>query len=252
VPDGRDPDAPAGSGLPQLGIWQRFLLALPRVNHDREKPALGERLRGAILKPPDPDAPPPARPSDGMSLEELGDADRHANDKERAIGLLAAPVAAAIGLIVIDNLIAHDPAGKQHVPVSDYHELIIVLLGLSVVMLATAWFRKRLYLGMVTAVYGLAIFNLKYWGFGVPFVMVGAWLLVRAYRLHRDYREATGGGTSRAGSNGRAGYAPGAPRPQPNKRYTPPPPAARRPASSKRSQSAKRSSSKPDKQQRAG
>ena len=59
-------------------------------------------------------------------------------------------------------------------------------------MLAFAWFRKRLYLGMVIALYGLAVFNLHYWGFGIPFVMAGAWLLVRAYRLQRDLRVATG------------------------------------------------------------
>ena len=73
-----------------------------------------------------------------------------------------------------------------------YHELSLVLLGLSVVMLATAFFRKRLYLGIVMALYGLAIFNLRYWGFGIPFVLVAAWLLVRAFRLQRDLREATG------------------------------------------------------------
>ena len=54
-----------------------------------------------------------------------------------------------------------------------------------------ALWRKRLYLGIVTAMYGLAIFNLHYWGFGVPFVMVGAWYLVRAYRLHRNLKEST-------------------------------------------------------------
>ena len=49
-------------------------------------------------------------------------------------------------------------------------------------------------MGIVTSLYGLAIFNLHYWGFGVPFVMVGAWYLVRTYRLHRKLKEATAGG----------------------------------------------------------
>ena len=31
--------------------------------------------------------------------------------------------------------------------------------------------RKRLFLGIATALYGLAIFNLHYWGFGIPFIM---------------------------------------------------------------------------------
>ncbi len=38
-----------------------------------------------------------------------------------------------------------------------------------------ALWRKRLFMGILAAMYGLAIFNLHYWGFGVPFVMVGAW-----------------------------------------------------------------------------
>ena len=70
-----------------------------------------------------------------------------------------------------------------HVSLSLYHDLEIVLIVLSLLMLATAMWRKRLYLGIVTALYGLAIFNLHYWGFGVPYIMVSAWLLVRAYRL---------------------------------------------------------------------
>jgi hypothetical protein len=78
-----------------------------------------------------------------------------------------------------------------HVSLTLYHDLEGVLLGLSILMLVTALLRKRLYLGIVMALYGLAVFNLHYWGFGFPFVMAGAWLLVRAYRLQRDLREAT-------------------------------------------------------------
>ena len=50
------------------------------------------------------------------------------------------------------------------------------------------------------ALYGLTLFNLHFWGFGVPFIMCAAWLMVRAYRLHRDWREATGGRTIGPGS----------------------------------------------------
>ena len=67
----------------------------------------------------------------------------------------------------------------------------------------------------MTALYGLAIFNLHWWGFGVPFVLVGAWYLVRAYRAQRDLKEATGGRTERG--TGGSGTAPMA-----SKRYTPP------------------------------
>lgn len=188
---------------------------------------LGDRLRSAFLKPPKPGAGPAAsvRPS---SLEELEDSVKYADDKERMIGLVAAPLAAAIGLLVIDALISRDPAAhladgavnKLHVSVSLYHELLLVLLGLSLVMLATALWRKRLYLGMATALYGLALFNLHWWGFGVPFILVASWLLVRAYRLQRDLKQARGEGRSHAGSTS-LGPPGGARRPA-NKRYTPP------------------------------
>ena len=42
------------------------------------------------------------------------------------------------------------------------------------------------------ALYGLSIFNLHYWGFGLPFIMVGAWYLVRAYRLSREAQVGQG------------------------------------------------------------
>jgi hypothetical protein len=161
-------------------------------------------LRNAILKPEEPDAASPGKASgkasdEPLSLEELESAVRSANDKERLIGLLAAPVAAAIGILVISALIVNDPPAilksgqpnSLHVSLSLYHDLAGVLLGLSVLMLVMAMLRKRLYLGILMALYGLAVFNLHYWGFGVPFIMGGAWLLVRAYRLQRDLREAT-------------------------------------------------------------
>ncbi len=52
--------------------------------------------------------------------------------------------------------------------VSLFHELLLVLLGLSVLMLVTAWFRKRMYLGIVMALYGLAVFNLHTGASGSP------------------------------------------------------------------------------------
>jgi hypothetical protein len=61
--------------------------------------------------------------------------------------------------------------------------------------------------------YGLAVFNLHYWGFGVPFLLVGAWYLVRAYRFQQELKK-TEVGTPRARANGA--------RPRSNKRYTPP------------------------------
>jgi hypothetical protein len=82
-------------------------------------------------------------------------------------------------------------------------------------MSAMALWRKRIPLGIAAAMYGLAIFNMHYWGFGVPFVMIGAWYLVRAYRLNRNLRE------SNPDSAPAVAYRPPPP-PSPNKRYTPP------------------------------
>ena len=192
--------------------------------------AVSQRLRKIFLKPVKTDGGTSAS-TEPSSVEELEAVVKRANDKERLIGLIAAPVAAAIGILVISALIVNDPpaylkdhrVNTLHVSLSLYHDLGGVILALSVLMLVTAMWRKRLYLGIVTALYGLAIFNLHYWGFGVPFIFFSAWLLVRSYRLQRQLHEATEGGLSRP-APARRGAASAARRsvPKPNKRYTPP------------------------------
>ena len=108
-------------------------------------------------------------------------------------------------------------------------------------MIVTAYLRKRLFLGISMALYGLAVFNLHYWGFGVPFLLLGAWLLVRAYRLQRDLKEANGEGPARGGARRRgSGGSARSSRPQPNKRYTP------------RAVPPKRTPPKPENEQKAG
>jgi hypothetical protein len=200
------------------------------------KPALGDRLRNAFLKPLPPGSESSAKESSkSRSPAELEEVLRVADDKERVIGLIAAPFAAAIGILVIGALISNDPAAllpsgavnKLHVPPSTYHELLVVLLALSVMMLATAFFRKRLFLGITTALYGLALFNMHYWGFGIPFLLCGSWLLVRSYRAQKDLKLATAAGQGLRTSTSRAGGS-GAGRNRPNKRYTPPSPRAKR------------------------
>jgi hypothetical protein len=238
--DGREFDDAEGDALPKPSLLHRLLLALPRLRGDGDKPPLGERLRSAVLKPVEPGTEPGGRAGSSTqdrSLEELEAAVRYADDKERLVGLLAAPVAAMIALIVIGTLISKDPhqflangqPNKNYVSLSLYHTLELVLLVLAVLMLATAWFRKRLLLGMVMALYGLGVFNLHWWGFGIPFIMGAAWLLVRSYRLQRDLREATEGGPTRPGSRGRGRAGPGTAGPKPNKRYTPKAPPRRLP-----------------------
>ncbi len=188
------------------------------MNQDRGRAPVGQRLRDAFLKPPDPSKAQgaPAR----RSVEELEAAAKSADDKERLVGLIGAPFAAAISMLVISALIDNDPpatlhhhVNRAHVSVSLYHDLLLVLLALSIAMLALAWFRKRLFLGMVMALFGLAVFNLRYWGFGIPYILAGAWLLVRAYRTQRDLREATGGSGASTSPSGR---------PSASRRYTPP------------------------------
>ena len=50
--------------------------------------------------------------------------------------------------------------------------------------------RKRLLVGIAMALYGLSIFNLHYWGFGIPFILGGAWYLVRAHPLSEKLKYA--------------------------------------------------------------
>jgi hypothetical protein len=265
MPSGSDPVHPDDLP-PRLSLSQRILLALPRLRRDGAKAPLSTRLRDAVVKPVDPDAAKKAKAPDApLTVPELEDAVAFANDKERLTVLLLAPVAAAIGLLVIADRISNNPPailkGKinpLHVSIGLLHELEVVLLVLAFLMLLTAFYRKRLFLGIVMALYGLAVFNLHYWGFGGPFILVGALFLIRSYRLQRDLKEATGEGPGRSrppsrGTGRGGGGAPGgvigatgweAAKPRPNRRYsrpTPPPPAP------KRSPKAK-----PDDEQQAG
>jgi hypothetical protein len=157
------------------------------------------------------------------TIPEIEAAIKRADDKERLIGLLAAPIAAAIALIVVSALVAHDPkavvdghVNKLHVSTSLYTELGAITLILALAILVSAWFRKRTFLGIAMALYGLSIFNLHYWGFGLPFIVAAAWYLVRAYRLSEKLKLA------KAGLAGGSSPGAAAPPPQPSKRYTPP------------------------------
>ena len=187
---------------------------------DPQKEGLGARLQRALLKPAPDGATKPVAFDDLTTVEEIEGAINRADDTERLIGLIVAPLAAAIGLVVTSTLIANDPKAhlasgainKLHVNPSLYLEIGGVAFLLALLMLTFAWARKRLYLGIVTALYGLSIFNLHYWAFGVPYILIAAWYLVRAYRLQAKLKtaRAEGGG---GGSGQRYGGA--------NKRYTP-------------------------------
>lgn len=204
-----DPDA-ADDDSPRLSRWQQLTGS---VSNFMLKPAPAKsESEGSASK----DAGP-------TTIPEIEAAIKRADDKERLIGLLLAPVAAAIALVVVAVLQADDPAvllsngqiNKLHVNPSLYSELGAVTLALALLMLGAAWYRKRLLLGIAMALYGLSIFNLHYWGFGFPYIVAGAWYLVRAYRLSEKLKFA------KADDPGTAGGGP-APKPSPSKRYTPP------------------------------
>ncbi len=239
-----------GGAPPRLSLWHRLLLSLPRLRRDPDKAPLGERLREAIVKPVEPSAAAKAKAADEpLSVEELEDAVRYADDKERLTGLLLAPVAAAIGLIIISDRISHNPAqflksGKvnpQHVSVSLYHELELVLLGLAVVMLVTAYLPQaplpRHRHGPVRAG------GLQPPLLGLRSSVRDGRRLAAGARLPPPAGPARGRrrDPSRPGPDGGvAGAHPRSSRPQPNKRYTP------------RTAPPKRSPPKPENEQKAG
>ena len=57
-------------------------------------------------------------------------------------------------------------------------------------------------------------------GFGVPFIMGGAWYLVRTWRLNQSLKLAKGDDS--IPKSRKANFTRPSPRPRPNKRYTPP------------------------------
>jgi hypothetical protein len=173
-----------------------------------------QRLRYSMVVPDDTEkeSGPP------QSGEEIQAEIDTITERERAIGLLIAPLAAVVAIFISQASISY--AKDHNQSYSIYTELTYVLLGMSVLILVTTLLRKRLYLGIITALFGLGVFNLHYWGFGFPFIMVGAYYLVRAYRMQQNLRRTTGGRQvpPRPGSK----PPPVGPRPRRNKRYTPP------------------------------
>jgi hypothetical protein len=176
-----------------------------------------ERLKYSVVQPDDD----PEEKASDRSAEEVRDVIARADDRERAVGLIAAPVSAAISFIVTTALIDRNSvAGAKHfTPASTYHELLLVLLALGVLMLITAMLRKRLFMALSMALYGVALFQLGWLGFAVPFVLAGAWYLVRSYRLQQELRRAEpeDARPARARSSATSGAGPRA-----SKRYTPP------------------------------
>jgi hypothetical protein len=200
------------------------------VSGDPPVRSFKEKLQQAFLKPAKAPNFSYDVLEDPQTVEEIEDAIRSTTDRERLIGLVAAPLAAAITILITGSLISNDPpaflksgaANRLHTSVSLYQELGGVLVVISILILALALWRKRVYLGIALALFGLAVFNLHFWGFGVPYILAAAWYLVRAYRLQRTLREATGGQPRQPRSPRGNGREPVGGRPGANKRYTPP------------------------------
>ena len=186
---------------------------------------MGERIQRALLKPEDPAKAGARGGQRPPTLDEL-DAARRSDDTERLVGLSLAPIAGLIAILISSHQLANNPPAPspEHVSTTLTHELEAVLLALALVILVTSLARRRLYTGIATALYGLAVFNLHWWGFGFPFVFVGAWYIVRAYRAQQAFKAATEGGSGQADRRGSAATG----------RYTPPRASPRRPPSGRR------------------
>jgi hypothetical protein len=188
---------PGEDGAPRMSTWERIKYSMVRPD-DEPKAAKGEDIR---------------------PVDEIQADIARSNDKERMIGLVAAPVAAVIGLLISSASINYAKSHNQSYGV--YEKLTYVLLGLAVLILLTSWLRKRMFQGITLALFGLAIFQLHYtyFGFAAPFLLAGAWYLVRSYRLQQELKMAEAAGPSPRPKGSQSATVP---RPRRNKRYTPP------------------------------
>jgi hypothetical protein len=207
---GSDSDAADDGTPPPMGSWRRLI-----SNPDHE--SLGSRLRDVMLRPmvvaeTGPDAKPAKQ--EPTTVEQIEASIARCDDKERNVALVAAPIAAMIALLVTGSLVSQ-AVNVKHVNSTVYLEVGLSAFVMAVLMLAFAWWRKRLFIGIVMGLYGLTFFNLHYWGFGVPYLLGAGWYLVRHYRLTQKLKLAK--------AEGGDGPTTGRPRPGgPNKRYTPP------------------------------
>ena len=205
-----DRDATGGGVPSDLSRWQRLTSGMSTMFL---RPAVAAESRTGQDRP---------KGDDPTTVPEIEAVIKRSNDKERLVGLLVAPLAAAIGFLVTTALVANDPKAllsngqinPHHVNPTLYTEFGLLAMALSIVMLSLAWFRKRTFFGIASAMYGLSLFNLHYWGFGVPYILIGSWYLVRSYRLQQKLKLAKAGDDP--------GFGPSAARPPSSKRYTPP------------------------------
>jgi Ca2+/Na+ antiporter len=198
MPSSPAADDTGADDAPHLTRWERLKYSMVRPDDDpKERPKLETRPRAEVEA-------------------EIA----RSSDKERMIGLIAGPVAAIVGLLISGASINYARSHGQSTGV--FEKLTWVLLALAILILLTSWLRKRLFQGITLALFGVAIFQLhySYIGFALPFILFGAWFLIRSYRLQQELKraEAADPGTLRS----KASPTAAAPRPRRNKRYTPP------------------------------
>ena len=103
---------------------------------DPDKPTLSERFTRAVIKA---DASQPKVDEGPQTVGEIEEAIARADDKERLIGLIAAPVAVLIAFLVVHSLVINDA--------KSYSSLSLVLTLTLLVLLAVHVVASLYYFG---------------------------------------------------------------------------------------------------------
>lgn len=222
VDDGPDPDGTDGSG------------------GSGGTPGLVDRIRSAL-------APPAVAPGGTKrAIEQL-------DDRERRLSFLAAGLAVVFGVLIYlgESSDSHFRLAKGQL--TPQTTLVVGLVSGALLFAATLWGR-RAPVGFVS-LFAFFFFGTRYF-VGVPFLLLGGWLLYRSFKVQKEAaalrKAGTGSGSSsrpagsgrvaapsradRKGTATRPGRSKGPAKPEANKRYTPkrPPPPAPKPSRKER------------------
>ena len=216
----------------------------PVVNAGRPAPMGG--LLSGVLRGGGAQKRQGAAVYDDMKTSDLTELMRKLDDKERRFAMLAAPLGGVLAIVLTLITLHNDPVGKGHESTS----IITLDGGLSIAfaicLFATAWFRRRSLTAFALLFLG---YSLGLIGIGIPFLILGGYLLFRAWRIQKILtsrgvnprsrqaaRPADGRASPRSqtvNQKGKKDTKSGSSRPVQNKRYTPPKPAPKQPAITK-------------------
>jgi hypothetical protein len=293
---GENPDLPgdAGRDRGRSGNGSGHNSASGSGNGTRPPPrTFLERMSRTFLNPPKPKTKP--APVDEAPARELTDEEKRVqitriDPTERKLGYAAAILASVVSLITFapfinnpaltvqktaspirghtcQHLYRYGKVGGHFTCVADVRysrshwvtELVILLIFALAVVVATR-LRRRAALAFTTLMTGLAMLSVVQSVLAFPFIFLGGWLMVRAWRVQRygsptaksragggsagsgttrGWSGATGGGRgrstrpatradARSGRRARSKAPSGPVRPAPSKRYTPKAPPRRR------------------------